>query len=599
MSQATERSYGSRYEPVTKIARGGMADVYEARDTLLDRPVALKVLFPELSTNEAFVERFRREAQAAANLSHPNIVSVFDWGRDKGTYFIVMELVSGRTLAKLIREEAPIAPKRVASIGLDVAAALSFAHKHGVIHRDIKPSNVLITPEGDVKVADFGIARAMTADGDLTQTGSVLGTASYISPEQAQGGQLDGTSDIYSLGVVLYELATGKVPFSGDSPLSIAYKHVKESPTVPSAINPSVPPDLEAIIMRCLEKSPKNRYETAYDLRADLNNFTQGQAVSRYLGEASHFSQSTKVLNSAVGDTTVAMPITNLHQGSEVVDDPEDERKSKKGAIIALVVFLVLLLGLGGLYAASQLGYFTPAKPPPPATASVPAVVGLTYQSAESQVKAVGLKSRLVYQTNASTAGLVIGQLPSPGVTVKKGSTIVLTVSSGPGKVKVPNVTNQNVTSAENTLFGEGFNVTTNYVSNSSAAAGTVINQTPTGGTSVTKGSTVVLTVSNGPTQVKVPSLIGDSVSQAANTLAADHLTVGTVTNQDSNQPANTVLQQSPASGTSAAPNSAVNLVVSNGVPPSTSSTTSTTSSTTSSSATTPGQQPPSSPPPA
>lgn len=580
MNQASERSYGSRYEPITKIARGGMADVYEARDTLLDRPVALKVLFPELSTNEAFVERFRREAQAAANLSHPNIVSVFDWGKDKGTYFIVMELVSGRTLAKLIREEAPIAPKRVASIGVDVAAALSFAHKHGVIHRDIKPSNVLITPEGDVKVADFGIARAITADGDLTQTGSVLGTASYISPEQAQGGQLDGTSDIYSLGVVMYELATGKVPFSGDSPLSIAYKHVKETVMPPSVLNPSVPADLETVIMRCLEKSPKNRYETAHDLRNDLNNFMQGHAVSGILGGESHIGQSTRIINSTIADPTVAIPITTLGEDSNLATEQEEERKSKKGAIIALVIFIVLLLGLGGLFAASQLGYFAPAKPPPPATADVPAVVGLTYQRAQSQAKAVGFKSRLVYQTNASTAGLVIGQLPSAGVKVKKGSTIVLTVSSGPGKVKVPSVINQNVTTAENTLFGQGFNVTTNYVNNSSASAGTVIAQTPASGNSVTKGSTVVLTVSNGPSQVKVPSLIGDTVSQAANTLAADHLTVGTVTNQDSSQPANTVLQQSPASGTAVAPNAAVNLVVSNGVPPTTTTTSTTTSST-------------------
>jgi serine/threonine protein kinase len=583
MSQATERSYGSRYEPVTKIARGGMADVYEARDTLLDRPVALKVLFPELSTNEAFVERFRREAQAAANLSHPNIVSVFDWGKDKGTYFIVMELVVGRTLARLIREEAPIAPKRVASIGADVAAALSFAHKHGVIHRDIKPSNVLITPDGDVKVADFGIARAITADGDLTQTGSVLGTASYISPEQAQGGQLDGTSDIYSLGVVLYELATGKVPFSGDSPLSIAYKHVKETPIAPSVINPSVPSDLEAIIMKCLEKSPKDRYETAYDLRSDLNNFMQGSSVSSRYTQAFDSGHGTRVLSAAVADPTVAIPVTNAQMSSSADSDEEEHKRSKKGAIIALVVFIVLLLGLGGLFAASQMGYFAPAKAAPPSTATVPAVVGLTYQSAQSQVKAVGLKSRLVYQTNASTAGLVISQLPSPGLSVKKGTVIVLTVSSGPGKIKVPTVTNENVSSAENTLFGLGFNVTTNYVNSSNAQANTVISQTPAGGTLVNRQSTVVLTVSNGPTQIKVPSLVGDSVSQAANTLAADHLSVGTVTSQDSNEPANTVLQQSPASGTVVAPNSAVDLIVSNGVVSTTTTTESSSSSTQSS----------------
>ena len=226
--------FGTRYRPERLIARGGMADVYEARDLLLDRLVALKVLFPELSTNPTFVERFRREAQSAAALSHPNIVSVYDWGPANSTYFIAMELVTGSTLADVIRESGVVAPGRAAVIGADVALALAFAHRHGVVHRDIKPSNVLLTEDGMVKVADFGIARAVTNDEDLTQTGAVLGTATYISPEQARGEDLDGRSDVYSLGIVMYEMLTGTAPFLAETPIAVAYKHVTERPAARS-----------------------------------------------------------------------------------------------------------------------------------------------------------------------------------------------------------------------------------------------------------------------------------------------------------------------------------------------------------------------------
>src|SRR6266576_828096 len=259
--------FSDRYRIEREIARGGMAEVYLARDESLNRQVALKALFPEFAREPSFVERFRREAQAAANLNHPNIVGIYDWGQEDGTYFIVMEYVEGRALRDLIRSEAPLDPNQAAEITAEIASALAFAHRNGVVHRDVKPGNVLLTRSGNVKVTDFGIARAGASDG-LTQTGSVMGTATYFSPEQAQGLAVDGRSDVYSLGVVLYEMVTGLAPFTGDSPVAVAYKHVQEEPVPPSARNPAIPIAFEQIVLGALAKDPTHRYQSADELRA-------------------------------------------------------------------------------------------------------------------------------------------------------------------------------------------------------------------------------------------------------------------------------------------------------------------------------------------
>ena len=275
----TPRVFSERYELNHLIARGGMAEVYRAHDRLLDRPVALKVLFPELSVDRSFVERFRREAQAAANLSHPNIVPVFDWGEDTGTYFIVMEFIDGRPLSSILKSAGPLSAERTADIGAHVAAALGYAHKHGVVHRDVKPGNVLITDDGQVKVTDFGIARAVNTEESLTQTGAVMGTATYFSPEQAEGLGVDSRSDIYSLGVVLFEMVVGRPPFLGDSPVAVASKHVRDHPPAPRELNPQIPPTFEAIILKAMAKDPAYRYATAEELRADLLRFNEGRSV--------------------------------------------------------------------------------------------------------------------------------------------------------------------------------------------------------------------------------------------------------------------------------------------------------------------------------
>src|SRR5262245_40899637 len=268
--------FSNRYEIQRGIARGGMAEVYLARDQLLDRPVAVKVLFAEYARDPSFVERFRREARSAANLNHPNIVGIYDWGQERGTYFIVMEYVRGRSLREIVHVNGPFSARRTAEIGAEIAGALEFAHRNGVVHRDVKPGNVLLTADGDVKVTDFVIARAGTSE-SLTQTGAVMGTATYFSPEQAQGLAVDGRSDVYSLGVVLYEMVTGVPPFTGESPVAVAYKHVRENPDPPSVHAPDVPPDLEQIILTAMSKDVDSRYQTADELRNDLVRFVRGQ----------------------------------------------------------------------------------------------------------------------------------------------------------------------------------------------------------------------------------------------------------------------------------------------------------------------------------
>jgi serine/threonine-protein kinase len=573
------RVFSERYELIHLIARGGMAEVYRARDRLLDRPVALKVLFPELSVDRSFVERFRREAQAAANLSHPNIVPVFDWGEDTGTYFIVMEFIDGRPLSSILKTAGPLSPERTADVGAHVAAALGYAHKHGVIHRDVKPGNVLITDEGQVKVTDFGIARAINTEESLTQTGAVMGTATYFSPEQAEGIGVDARSDIYSLGVVLFEMATGRPPFLGDTPVAVASKHVRDHPPAPRELNPSIPPTFEAIILKAMAKNPDHRYATAEDLRADLLRFTEGRSVSA-------MTDSTTVVPVAGQDATqvvgavAGMEATRAVAASTQADaeDEEDERGANRTRTYAIILaILLILLVVAGYFLGRNLGYFGGSS-----SFNLQSVVGKPVAEATAELKNDGLNTSIVNQISTDAPGTVISTDPSPGALVKKGDTITLhkAVAAPVAKVQVPaGITNTSVSEAEATLRGVGLTYTVVNRTNN-ATKGTVLSTNPTSGTTVKVGSSVTLTVSAGPADVQVPSVIGQTELAAGNLLGSVGLNASIGTPQSSTQYGpGLVIISTPGPGALVPPGSSVTIVVSTGPPPTTTTTPPTTTS--------------------
>jgi serine/threonine-protein kinase len=591
----TPRVFSERYELNHLIARGGMAEVYRAHDRLLDRPVALKVLFPELSVDRSFVERFRREAQAAANLSHPNIVPVFDWGEDTGTYFIVMEFIDGRPLSSILKSAGPLSAERTADIGAHVAAALGYAHKHGVVHRDVKPGNVLITDDGQVKVTDFGIARAVNTEESLTQTGAVMGTATYFSPEQAEGLGVDSRSDIYSLGVVLFEMVTGRPPFLGESPVAVASKHVRDNPPAPRELNPQVPPTFEAIILKSMAKDPAHRYATAEELRADLVRFSEGRNVSA-MDDATGIvgvAGATTVVAAATGmDATRAVSSVGDGGSSGTPGDtgeaPDESGTNRtRNYAIILAILIVILLVAGYLFA-RNLGYLGGS-----ASFNLPSVVGQQSSVATATLRADGLNVNQVQQVSNDAAGTVISTDPAPDSLVKKGDTITIKVAETPPPIQVTvpqGLTGTTESSAASILQSAGLTAAPVYKT-STALKGTVLSTDPASGTKVNQGSTVTLTVSAGPANVVVPSLIGLSQGQAGQTLGAAQLNLGGITSVSSQYPAGEVVSSSPSAGTSVPPGSSVAISVSTGPPATTTTTTTTTlpttTTTTSSSTTT------------
>jgi beta-lactam-binding protein with PASTA domain/tRNA A-37 threonylcarbamoyl transferase component Bud32 len=559
------RLLGGRYELDGVVGRGGMAEVYRARDIRLDRIVAIKTLRTDLARDQTFQARFRREAQSAASLNHPSIVAVYDTGEDMTSGvpvpYIVMEYVDGRTVRDLLQEGHRLLPERSLEIIDGVLRALEYSHQAGIVHRDIKPGNVMVTRNGDIKVMDFGIARAMSdAQATMTQTAQVIGTAQYLSPEQARGERVDARSDLYSAGCLLYELLTGRPPFTGDSPVAIAYQHVRENPIPPSRIDPDIPRWADAVVLKAMAKAPADRYQSAAEMRADLQRAAQGMPVSAVAPPTRMdvYGPGTQRMGAdtmmAGGATTRIPPVDYGDYGDDGYGRGGYDRGGRNYRWVAWVVGLLLVAGVVGGVAYYLLGssqsYY------------VPQVAGLSQSAAEKAIKANHLQVTVVSQANSSvTKGLVIGTNPAQGSSVAENSTVTLEVSSGVGKVSVPNVVGQQVTAAESALTAKNLSYQTKANATCTQTANQVLSQDPAAGTGVSPNSTVVLTYCGGGTPV--PNVVGLTLQSAETSLqsAGFSYTVETTAGQAGTTPG-TVWQQNPQAISTQAPNTKITLLV-------------------------------------
>jgi eukaryotic-like serine/threonine-protein kinase len=551
------RLLGGRYELDGIVGRGGMAEVFRARDIRLDRIVAVKTLRDDLARDQTFQARFRREAQSAASLNHPSIVAVYDTGEDMVGHtpvpYIVMEYVDGRTLRDLLRDDRRLLPERALEITDGVLRALDYSHRNGIVHRDIKPGNVMLTRTGDVKVMDFGIARAVSdSQATMTQTAQVIGTAQYLSPEQARGERVDARSDLYSTGCLLYELLTGRPPFTGDSPVAIAYQHVRENPIPPSRVDPEIPPWADSIVLKAMAKDPGDRYQSAGEMRNDIQRALQGMPVAAPTRLDAY--QGTRRMGSAtqMAGATSAIPPYDYGPAQE---PPGGGGRKKWPWLVAALAAVLLIVGL--VYA---FNYVSGGG----SSYAVPDVVGMKQAAAEKAIANAHLISSVKMEASSTVPkGVVISTSPANGTNVAKGSTVKLFVSSGAAQVKVPRVVGSNVQAAESTLQNAGFVPSTKQVPTSSAPAGQVIRQTPAGGKLEPRGSTVTIFVSGGGKEV--PDVVSLSQQEATSTLEHDGFNVDPITQSGQGatgfQPGQ-VWKQSPQSGSVLAQGSTVDIFI-------------------------------------
>ena len=537
---ASETIVDGRYRVVNRVGSGGMADVYCAEDLQLGRQVALKVLHSRFAEDAEFVERFRREARSAAGLQHQHVVSVYDRGEWDGTYYIAMEFLGGRSLKAIIQEEAPLNAERAIDLTVQILRAARFAHRRGIIHRDLKPHNVIVDNEDRAKVTDFGIARAGASD--MTQTGSIMGTAQYLSPEQAQGHAVSEASDLYSIGVILYELLTGRVPFEGESAVTIALKHVNERPIPPSQFNRGVTPELEAVVMHALQKDPARRFGDADEFIAALEH-------------ARH------ALTGAVpvGPSTVSEQQVWYGDGA-YPPGPYDEAFEPEGAGRRWWLWLLALLLVAGLAVG---GYFLFAGDKGPTQVAVPDVVGTDEAAATTALEREGFVTKIEHKSSSEAPeGTVTSTDPSGGTKADKGSTVTVTVSSGPATAQIPTVGGLTRSSARGRLKRAGFEIEERREPSDTVPAGKAIRTSPPSGTTREKGSTVILLLSSGVEQVQVPDVTGQSFQEASATLADRGFKVSRNDQTTDNEDPGTVLKQNPGAGARIDKGSTITLAV-------------------------------------
>lgn len=564
-----------RYELIEKIGDGGMAVVYKAKDRLLNRYVAVKILRPEFTRDAQFIESFRKESQAAAGLQHPNIVNVYDVGKEGNIYFIVMELIDGRPLSDIIEENGPLDYRNVIEIGKQVAAALSLAHKNHIIHRDVKPHNIMITKDGVAKLADFGIAKAISSSTIVNKDegGQVMGSVHYFSPEQARGKYVDEKSDVYSLGIVLYEMLTGEVPFDGDNPVEIALMHINEDIKPPSHIIDNVPPALEKIILKATDKYQTNRYENAEVMFEDLNNV---DFLSKKIGDnilmegAARKKKPVKIndeneekLNAIISDKGGKKSSKNKSKSSD------EKSKFKKALpwIIALIA-LIIVGAVGGYFLSSKFLDDDNKK------IEVPSLKGMTYDEASDELDSLNLKIEKgddVYSAEIEK-GKIVSQSPIAKTKVKKGSKIKVNISKGKKAGLVPDLMGKTYNDADisATLSQYGFvlgNVT--YDESEKYDEGIIINQTPSAGSTSRAGSAINIVVSKGKKEKsKVPTLTGLTADQAVQALNKEGLQVGDISYEESNvYGKDFVMWQQYSAGTELKKGTSVSIKISKGIP--------------------------------